>query len=305
MAMSDELFEYLDGFDTAPRGLHMLAGLSGFTDAGGTHSQIADNIFGNFQHELLVQFNNDELLDYRSRRPVFFFERDHIEHYEPAVLGIYLVNDEANQPFLYLHGYEPDFKWEAFAEAFAEIFEVLEVRDLTWVHAIPFPIPHSRPVGITVSGNRQDIIESVSEWKPQTQVPGNILHLIEYNLTRAGINTVGFVMLVPHYLSDSDFPQSAVAALEQVSAATGLVFETDSLRDEGKVFLEKLNEQIEKNEELAKVVNSLEQGYANSRSNMMLAPITKPRSKMPSAEEIAEELESYLANRRRNEANDQ
>ena len=172
------LFKYQDAFADVPTGLHLLAGLTGFTDAGATLNQLADHVFANLEHELVVQFDNDELLDYRSRRPIMFFERDHIEHYEPATLGLYLVYDEANQPFLYLHGYEPDFKWEAFSEAVMELVEELEVEDFTWVHSIPFPIPHTRAVGVTVSGNRLDIIDSVSEWKPQTQVQGNVLNLL-------------------------------------------------------------------------------------------------------------------------------
>jgi hypothetical protein len=136
MTHSRKLFEFKDGFEDVPMGLHMLAGLTGFTDAGSTLNQVADHIFANLEIELVVQFKNDELLDYRSRRPVMFFERDHIEHYEPAVLGIYLVHDEANQPFLYLHGYEPDFKWETFAEAVIDLVQSLEIEDFTWVHSL-------------------------------------------------------------------------------------------------------------------------------------------------------------------------
>ncbi|MFM1992393.1 MAG: hypothetical protein RL600_221, partial [Actinomycetota bacterium] len=150
MNHSRRLFEFLDGFEEVPTGLHLIAGLTGFTDAGSTLSQVADQIFANLETKLVVKFKNDELLDYRSRRPVMFFERDHIEHYEPPVLGLYLVHDEVNQPFLYLHGYEPDFRWEEFAEAVLDLAEGLEVSDFTWVHSIPFPIPHTRAIGVTV-----------------------------------------------------------------------------------------------------------------------------------------------------------
>jgi hypothetical protein len=304
MTHSRKLFEFKDGFVDVPKGLHLIAGLTGFTDAGATLNQVADHIFANLTAELVVQFKNDELLDYRSRRPVMFFERDHIEHYEPAILGLYLVYDEANQPFLYLHGYEPDFKWEAFAEAILELVRGLEVEDFTWVHSIPFPIPHTRSVGVTVSGNRLDIIDAVSEWKPQTQVPGNVLHLLEYRLSGISLPTVGFVMLVPHYLSESEFPQSAVVAFEQISSATGLVFPTDAIREDSVQFLAKLDSQLEKNEDLQKLVRNLEQGYATESSGPNRAPIAKPIAKMPTAEEIAAELEDYLAIRRRNSMDD-
>lgn len=300
MTHSRKLYEFLEGFDSVPVGLHMVAGLTGFTDAGSTLNQVADQIFANFRTQLVVQFKNDELLDYRSRRPVMFFERDHIESYEPAVLGIYLVHDEANQPFLYLHGYEPDFKWEAFSEAIIDLVQNLQVSDFTWVHSIPFPIPHTRAVGIAVSGNRKDIIDAVSEWKPQTQVPGNVLHLLEYRLSEIKLPTIGFVMLVPHYLSESEYPQSALMAFEQIASATGLVFPTDAIREDGIEFDRKLVTQLEKNEDLQKMVNNLEQGYTKDLSGLNRSPIAKPSSKLPTAEEIASELEDYLAIRRRN-----
>lgn len=300
MTHSRQLFEFKEEFADVPKGLHLIAGLTGFTDAGSTLNLVADHIFANLSTQLVVQFKNDELLDYRSRRPVMFFERDHIEHYEPAVLGIYLVHDEANQPFLYLHGYEPDFKWEAFAEAVVDLVRGLEVEDFTWVHSIPFPIPHTRAVGVTVSGNRLDIIDAVSEWKPQTQVPGNVLHLLEYRLSEISLPTVGYVMLVPHYLSESEYPQSALVAFEHISSATGLVFPTDAIREDSVEFFAKLKTQLEKNEDLQKLVKNLERGYASENIGPNRAPIEKPIAKMPTAEEIAAELEDYLAIRRRN-----
>ncbi len=300
MTHSRQLFEFKEEFADVPKGLHLIAGLTGFTDAGSTLNLVADHIFANLSTQLVVQFKNDELLDYRSRRPVMFFERDHIEHYEPAVLGIYLVHDEANQPFLYLHGYEPDFKWEAFAEAVVDLVRGLEVEDFTWVHSIPFPIPHTRAVGVTVSGNRLDIIDAVSEWKPQTQVPGNVLHLLEYRLSEISLPTVGYVMLVPHYLSESEYPQSALVAFEHISSATGLVFPTDAIREDSVEFFAKLKTQLDKNEDLQKLVKNLEQGYASENIGPNRAPIEKPIAKMPTAEEIAAELEDYLAIRRRN-----
>lgn len=304
MVQPRDLFTIHDVSSEVTLGLHMIGGLSGFTDAGSTVSQFAEQIFSNLEHKLLISFKNDELLDYRSRRPVMFFEKDHIESYEPAILGIYLVWDEARQPFLYLHGYEPDFKWEAFAEAMAFIIDYYAVSDFTWVHAIPFPIPHTRSVGVTVSGNRKDLIEQTSEWRPQTQVPGNVLHLLEYRFAADEIPTAGYVLLVPHYLSESEYPQAAVTAFEQVTMATGLVFPTDDLRDENAKFLGKLNAQVQENEELGNMISNLEQGYLNEKTGPNQAPIRKPTNKVPNADEIAAELEDYLASRRKNAAED-
>jgi hypothetical protein len=282
------------------KGLPMLAMLSGFTDSGQTISQLSEHLFAHLDNELLVRFSNDELLDYRSRRPLLYFEKDHIDSYEPPVLGLYLVYDEAGSPFLLLEGYEPDFKWDAFAEAVGELVNRFEVSSMTWVHSIPFPIPHTRPVGITVSGNRADLIERFSEWKPQTQVPGNVIHLLEYRLGKTGLTTTGFVLLVPHYLADNEVPAAALSGLELITAATGLVFPTDEIRERATKFVLKVNAQLEENAELAKLVATLEQSYS-SGSGPSRSPIGKPQTAPPSADEIAEELEKYLANMSKDE----
>ncbi|MEY3561309.1 MAG: hypothetical protein RL068_461 [Actinomycetota bacterium] len=294
-----ELYRVYD-VESEVQGLPLVVLLSGFTDSGSTISQLSEHLFAHLDNELLIKFHNDDLLDYRSRRPVLYFEKDHIDSYEPPTLAIYLVHDEADQPFLLLDGYEPDFRWDAFAEAVLEICESLAVSSMTWVHSIPFPIPHTRPTGITVSGNRKELVERYSEWKPQTQVPGNIVHLLEYRLGQAGYPTVGFVLLVPHYLADNEVPSAALSGLELIASATSLVFPSDEIRERSEKFVAKVNSQLEDNPELAKLVATLEQSYS-SGSGPSRAPIGKPVVEPPSADEIAEELEKYLATMRKND----
>ena len=298
------LFSIVNHEIEVPSGLRMIGSINGFTDAGQVIEQMAHNILNKLDAELVVVFDNDELLDYRARRPSMFFEKDHLATYEPALLGVYLVRDESGIPFLFLHGYEPDFRWEAFADAIEEIIETFAVTDFTWVHSIPFPVPHTRPVGITVSGNRKELIERFSEWRPETQVPGNVVHLLESRLTRMDVPVVGFVLLVPHYLNDSDYPNAAVTGFELITAATGLVFPTDQLRDEGVRFIERLEKKMEENEELAKLVENLEQGYKSERATSFGVQISSPKAQEPNADDIAAELEDYLANRQRNNSDD-
>lgn len=301
MSNPRRLYQIQSDLTQVPLGLPVLGCLTGFTDAGGTISQVTDNIFASLDTQLLVEFSNDELLDFRSRRPVMFFERDHIISYEPAILGLYLVHDDAGVPFLMLYGYEPDFKWDSFVKAVEEVFDLLAVSSFTWVHSIPFPLPHTRPVGITVSGNRQSLIEGHSEWKPSTQVPGNVLHLLEFELTKTGLPFVGFVLLVPHYLGDSEYPQAALTAFEKITAATGIIFKTDPLREELTRFLNKLNTQLTENADLQRMVQNLEAGYAGTELSLGQASLKRPELRVPSADEIAAELEDFLASRRRHQ----
>jgi hypothetical protein len=282
-----------------PEGLHLVAGLTGFADAGAAVSQFTDSLHATLTTRLLATFDTDILLDYRARRPIIYFDQDHLTDYQPATLALYLANDEVGQPFLLLTGFEPDFQWDRFTAAVLQLIEQFNVKSVTWVHAIPMPVPHTRPINVTVSGNRTELIDTMSVWKPHTQVPANVLHLIEYRLQETGHSVTGFVLLVPHYLSDTEYPDVAVKALESISAATGLIFATEPLRVEGREFTQKIDSQVESNQELARLVGALEERHDSYMAgNPLRSPLTDEDGELPTADEIAAELEKFLALRR-------
>ena len=180
------LYQLNPDITDVPEGLHLVAGLTGFADAGAAVSQFTDSLHATLTTRALATFDADILLDYRARRPIIYFDQDHLTDYQPAKLALYLANDEVGQPFLLLTGFEPDFQWDRFTAAVLQLVERFKVKSITWVHAIPMPVPHTRPINVTVSGNRTELIDTMSVWKPHTQVPANALHLIEYLLQEIG-----------------------------------------------------------------------------------------------------------------------
>lgn len=285
---------------TVPVGLNLVAALTGFSDAGSAVTQLSDYLLDTMNHSVIARFDNDALLDYRARRPTIYFDQDHIADYSPLALNLYLMKDELEQPFLLLTGYEPDFQWDRFTSAVLQLISRYEVKATTWVHAIPMPVPHTRAVGTTVSGNRTELVESMSIWRPRTQAPANALHLVEYRLSELHHPVAGFVLLIPHYLADTEFPLAAVSALESVSAATGLIFPTDRLREDGRDFLAKIDGQVESNQELARLVGTLEERHDSYiQDNPLRSPLTDVDGELPTADEIAAELQNFLAIRRK------
>jgi hypothetical protein len=295
----EDLYSLAADAPAVPQGLHLVAALTGFADAGSAVAQITASIHADLETRLVAEFDPDILLDWRARRPVITFDRDHITQVDPPSLALHLVRDELGQPFLFLSGYEPDFQWNRFVRAVVDLADDLGVADTTWVQSIPMPVPHTRPIGITVSGTRPDLVESMSIWKPQTQAPANVLHLVEHRLTELERSVTGLVLLVPHYLSDTEYPDAAVAALSGVSAATGLIFPTDALREEGREFLSRVGEQVAGNQELQRLVGALEERHDEYMDgNPIASPLTGVDGQVPTADSIAAELERFLADRR-------
>lgn len=278
-------------------GLPLVVLLTGFTDAGSAVSQTIDFVHDGFDQTLVRRYDNDVLLDYRARRPVISFDQDHLTDYRAPRLELTLARDAIGQPYLLLSGYEPDFAWEAFVGSVVDFARAASVVSVTWVHAIGMPVPHTRPLGTTVSGNRAELIQAHSVWQPHTQVPATAAHLLELRLAEAGVPVAGFVLLVPHYLGDTEYPAAAIAALDGITAATGLVFVVDGLREENEEFLSKVGEQITGSEELGRMLSGLEERYDAYMAGATQATPLLHEADLPSADELAAELERFLANR--------
>lgn len=299
MPFSDEIYERELPPRDVPRGLPLVILLTGFTDAGGVVAGLISHLSAVADPKPLGTFENDVLLDYRARRPIVTFQNDHLTDYRPPRLELSLAHDALGQQFLLLSGYEPDFAWETFAEVVLDAAEEYEVSGVSWVHSIGMPVPHTRPLGVTVSGNRSELVTEHSVWQPHTQVPATAGHLLEYRFAEDGLPIAGFVLLVPHYLAETEFPGGMIVALEKLTAATGLVFATDSLSSDNEEFLGRVAEQVEGSEELQRMLQGLEQrydAYAAGR-NIEGGPQLLGGERLPSADELGAELERFLATR--------
>jgi hypothetical protein len=302
---ANELFRPTDNAPVVPAGLPLVAGLTGFADAGAAVSQVNSYLLSSLESAEIGRFDNDALLDYRARRPIFEFDQTHLTSYEPPRLGLSLLRDELGDPFLFLSGYEPDLKWEAVTKTILELVDYFEVSSTTWVHAIPMPVPHTRTLGVTVSGNRSDVIDRHSVWRPTTKVPGTLMHSVEYALSGLDHPVSGFVVLVPHYLADTEFPMAAVTTLESITASTGRIFPTDSLRELGRGFLQGIGEQVEANEELQRMVGVLEKRHDSyMEDNPLVSPLTDAAGEFPSADDIARELQQFLSHHGENRSDE-
>ena len=254
MPVSGELYERVANAPAVPKGLPLVILLTGFTDAGNAVSGLIDHLRDVSDPQPVIVFDNDLLLDYRARRPIVVFEQDHLTEFRPSRLELSLAHDTLGQQFLLLAGYEPDFAWNTFSDKVLALAEEFDVSGVTWVHSIAMPVPHTRPISTTVSGNRKEITASLSVWRPRTQVPATAGHLLEYRFAERGDRIVGFVLLVPHYLAETEYPDAVIAAADRVMGATGIVLALDDLRESREEYLGKVTEQVTGNDELRQMV---------------------------------------------------
>nr|WP_237418240.1 PAC2 family protein [Actinomadura rayongensis] len=284
----------LDGDLPALDGPVLLHSLDGFVDAGSTGQLLREHLLDALEHRVIARFDVDSLIDYRARRPTMTFDKDHWSDYAAPELAVHLLRDEVGTPFLLLTGPEPDRLWEGFVASVRDLVKRLGVRLVVGVHGIPMGVPHTRPVGMTSHATRPELVNKAA-WFDRMQVPGSVSGLLEFRLGEAGHDAVGYAVHVPHYLAQASYPAAAVAGLEAIVGASGLVLPSDGLRDAAARTDAEIAEQVAGNAEVEKVVRALEQQYDAFAGAAERESLLADERDMPTADEIAAQFERFLA----------
>jgi hypothetical protein len=272
----------------------LVQAMDGFVDAGRGARLAREHILGICESEVIVTFDIDQLLDYRTRRPEMIFNTDHWESFADPKLTISAVRDEAGTGFLVLSGPEPDFQWERFAAAVELIVRHLGVRLTIGIDAIPMGVPHTRPSSVIAHGSPPELVSEYNAWLGAVQVPASAGHLLEFRLGRAGLDSVGFAVNVPHYLAHLDYPEAAATLVKCITHAADLQIAADALSEAAVAVRVGVDEQVGASEGIAAVVQALERQYdeiIDGRGNSLVAD----GAPLPTADEIGAEFERYLA----------
>jgi len=285
-------------FNEQPILLHAFAG---FVDAGGGVRITADHLLQNLQHELVATFDSDELLDYRARRPRMSYVRDHFASVDIPTLALHQVTDLSGRSFLLLAGPEPDYQWQRFLAAVDLLVEMFDVRLAVGLSAIPWPIPHTRPMGITVHGSDPSLLSGFTPVVGEIEVPGHVGAMLELHLGQRGIASMGITAQVPHYLVQFDYPRAATTLLQGIGQVAGLLLPSSGLEPMAAQAEREVAQQLEGNDEFATVVAALEQQYDHlaavneGASNELPMADMSLADSVVSGEDIAAQVEQFLA----------
>src|SRR5437763_13873947 len=139
-------------------GMVLVHALTGFVDAGQAGHLAVAHLLDNLEHRLVATFDIDQLLDYRSRRPMMIFDEDRWAGYEQPELVLYEVEDCAGTRCLLLTGPEPDLQWERFADAVRELVDELGISLTVGLGEVPMAVNHTPPVLVTALATRSYMI---------------------------------------------------------------------------------------------------------------------------------------------------
>ena len=283
------------GDGTGPVLIHSLDGFLG----AGSASRLAASQLITGHGEVVHEFDLDEMFDYRARRPLIAFRDNHYADYADPALQVILEHDGAGQPYLLLAGPEPDFLWERFISEVHEVIQEHDVPLTIGLGAVPMGVPHTRPPMITAHGTRPELVDRQNLWSAQVTVPSSAQALLEYRLGQWGHDAAGYVVHVPHYLAQIDYPPAALALIDALVDRTGLVIDVESLRVRQGDALKEIEDQIEE-QGGASLLTGLEEQY-DAFTRGAAESLLASDSELPSGDELADQFEQFLARQRKND----
>jgi PAC2 family len=283
------LFSYERHVDSRSlRGRTLLITLGAFSDAGTAQDLIDDHLLNTLPNRVVGRLDMDQVYDYAGRRPEVTLELDHFDDYQKPEILLHEITDPEGEPFFLLTGPEPSFQWERVANAVRIVVDQLGIERTLMLQGFPAPVPHTRELPVTrFAGDPESI--AVRRTMPGTfRLRAPFTALLTLRLADAGHEVVGLVAHVPQYLHEMSYPDAAIALLTAIGQEKGPHIPADALEAQAGPVREAVAAQIESQPQLQEMVSGLEQRYDRMITSGVGAEV-------PTADDIAAEVEQYLA----------
>jgi len=277
--------------------LVLVHSFSGFMDAGSASQIAVNHLLKACPERVIATFDGDALIDYRARRPKMIYDSDRFVSAEWPEITLREVLDERGTPFLLLSGPEPDYRWREFLAAVTWLVGEMDVALTAGMIGIPWPAPHTRPVGLTLHATNPRLLRGHSSTIGVIEIPGHVQAMLELHLGEAGRDALGLAVHVPHYLTQFDYPRAAIALLRGLAGTTGLVLPTDGLEEQAQSAEQEIARQTSDSDEFEPLLRSMEEQYDTG------APVDgflgeedgMGPQELPDADQIGAQVERFLA----------
>lgn len=280
----DDLYQMVGPSVEGPMPLLILT--DGWLEASDTLARVRETIVHQADLVTIAEFNTDELLDQRARRPMLNVHDGVTQGITWPELELSVGTDANDRPFLLLHGPEPDYRWRPFGQAVANLTAGIGVTTTYPLGAYPAPMPHTRPARISSTASDASMLAGREHTTGQISVPVGVFAAIANELEPFGVPTHGLFAQVPYYLSSMAWPQASIAMLNTLSDVAGLTFDTGKLEAQVGEAIAAVESLFEDSPPLYGVVSKLESRHDELRK--------LEEGQLPSGDELEEQFQQYM-----------
>lgn len=193
-------------------------------------------------------------------RPHTSFEDGQVVVYEPPENEFYCSE---TQRVIFFTGKEPNLNWEGFADCLFRFAAAAGVSTLYFVGSVGGTVPHTREPRLrcSVSDERlKPLLEPFGVRFTSYDGPASFSTHLLVRAAARGLSMVSLVAEIPAYIQGTN-PKSIEAVIRRLAGILKLEVDVRELRDLGTVWEERLNDALERREDVSKQIRKLEENY--------------------------------------------
>ena len=275
----------------------MIAAFTGWNDAAEAASVALAALGDRWEARDFGSFDAEEFFDYQATRPqikliegvtrTIEWPENRLSATAPSLESL------GGRGVVLLSGPEPSFRWRTFCAAVIEVARELEVELVVTMGALLADVPHSRPVSVAANSQDPALVESLGLSASRYEGPTGITGVLHRACAEAGLPSASFWAPVPHYLPAIPSAPAALALLQSLARLLGIEVDTTALERGAASYQEQVSAAVSQDSDLSSYVRMLEDRFDSQADQ-------GPRD-LPSGDDLARELESFLRDQRREE----
>jgi predicted ATP-grasp superfamily ATP-dependent carboligase len=167
------------------------------------------------------------------------------------------------QHLILFQGKEPNLRWEDYAECLFALAGEFHVRDIFFIGSVAAVVPHTRDPRLFFSASDADLREELTHYDMHMsnyEGPAGISTFLTHAAVEKGLRMATIVAEIPAYIHGRN-PRCIESVTRHLAGMLNLQVPLDDLRALSDAFELRVNEVIDKREDLSPLIRKLESDY--------------------------------------------
>lgn len=266
----------------------LVIALKGWFDASDAATYALRHLLADRVTPVVASIDPDPFFDFTQERPeVFLDDLDRRQVRWPTNDFKVLRDPAAARDLVVLSGVEPHLRFVTFADCVITVATRLGCELVVTVGAAAEQVPHTRVPQVVGSSTNDGLIRALGLSRPRYEGVTGLVGVLQQRLDAVGLPAVSLRVGVPHYLGNARHPASSAALLRHLEHVLGVPTRHADLRADIDRWRSLHDEAVSEDSQAALYLAMLEVDHDR-----------RTEATLPSADDLAAELERFLREQR-------
>lgn len=260
-----------------------IAAFQGWNDGGQAATTALEHLIGLWDASKFASIDPEDFYDFQVTRPHVTLTDGMTRRIDWPRNELFFASHDGTD-FVLMLGVEPNLKWKTFTGGIVSEATKMNARSLVTMGAFLAEIPHTLLPPVTGVSSDPSLTDRLGLMPSQYQGPTGIVGIINSTASAGGLSAASLWTGVPHYLGPGANPRAARALIEKLAVVIDMPIDIGTLQEAESAWEAQVTEALSSSDEMSNYVQRLQDAYADNED----------MGRIPSGEELAEELEQFL-----------